>query len=79
MNDGSALVLRIGAEEDRGPEDSLERADLLLAHATFLGKYRGFMAGAMARMGTIFGPLVGFRFGELRHTLSGQKIDGTQG
>ena len=51
---------------------------MLLAHATFLGKYRGFMPGAIARLASIFGPLFGFRFGELRHTLGGQKIDGTQ-
>jgi GT2 family glycosyltransferase len=68
-------VFHLGA----GQYDSLERADMLLAHATFLGKYRGFMPGAMARLGSIFGPLFGFRFGELRHTLAGQKIDGTQG
>ena len=30
------------------------------------------------RMASIFGPLLGFRFGELRHTLTGQKIDGSQ-
>ncbi len=68
-------VFHLGARE----YDSLERADMLLAHATFLGKYRGFMPGMFARMGSIFGPLFGFRFGELRYTLSGQKIDGTQG
>ena len=26
----------------------------------------------------VFGPLLSFRFGELKHTLAGQKIDGTQ-
>ncbi len=59
--------------------DSVEKADLLLAHATFLGKYQGFMAGMLARIGAILGPLAGFRFSEFRYTLSGQKIDGTQG
>ena len=58
--------------------DSRETADLLLAKATFLGKYRGFFAGFQARLGSIFGPLARFRFSELRYTLSGQKIDGTQ-
>jgi hypothetical protein len=32
----------------------------------------------VARLGAIFGPLAGFRFGEFRNTLAGQKIDGTQ-
>lgn len=68
-------VFHLGAQE----YNSLERADMLLAHATFLGKYGGFMPGLLARMASIFGPLFGFRFGELRYTLSGQKIDGTQG
>ncbi len=67
-------VFHLGAEQ----YDSLERADLLLAHATFLGKYQGFMEGMVARLAAIMGPLFGFRFGELRYTISGQKIDGTQ-
>ena len=61
-----------------GEYTALERADALLARAAFVGKYRGFGAGLMARLATIFGPLLGFRFGELRHTLSGRKIDGSQ-
>ena len=56
----------------------LERADFLLARAVFLGKYQGFAAGLQARLAAVFGPLLGFRFGELKHTLAGQKIDGTQ-
>jgi GT2 family glycosyltransferase len=56
----------------------IERADLLQARATFLGKYYGFGAGLKARLGSIFGPLLGLRFGELRYTIAGQKIDGTQ-
>jgi hypothetical protein len=55
-----------------------ERADFLLGRAEFLGKYKGFAAGMFARLGAILGPLVGFRFGELSRTISGQKIDGTQ-
>jgi N-acetylglucosaminyl-diphospho-decaprenol L-rhamnosyltransferase len=57
---------------------TLERADALLARAAFMGKYQGFAAGMAARLGSIVGPLFGFRFGELRHTLGGQKIDGSQ-
>jgi hypothetical protein len=57
---------------------AFERADFLLARAVFLGKYRGFGAGLQARLAAVFGPLLGFRFGELKYTLSGQKIDGTQ-
>ncbi len=55
-----------------------ERADFLLGRAVFIGKYQGFGAGIAARLGAIFGPLFGFRFGELRYTIAGQKIDGSQ-
>jgi GT2 family glycosyltransferase len=61
-----------------GGYDSMRRADALLAHATFLRKYSGFGAGLAARAGSILGPLARFQFGELRYTLAGQKIDGTQ-
>jgi GT2 family glycosyltransferase len=57
---------------------SLGRADFLLGRAVFLGKYQGFGAGLQARLAAIFGPLLRFRLGELRHTVAGQKIDGTQ-
>ncbi len=57
---------------------ALERADFLLARAVFIGKYQGFGAGLRARLASVFGPLFSFRFGELRYTVSGQKIDGTQ-
>jgi GT2 family glycosyltransferase len=57
---------------------ALERADFLLGRAVFLGKYRGFGAGLRARLAAVIGPLVSFRWGELRYTLPGQKIDGTQ-
>ena len=56
----------------------LARADFLLSRAVFLGKYQGFGAGLRARLASVFGPLLSFRFGELRYTLAGQKIDGTQ-
>ena len=49
-----------------------------LARAVFLGKYQGFGAGLQARLAAVFGPLLGFRFGELKRTIAGQKIDGTQ-
>jgi GT2 family glycosyltransferase len=55
-----------------------ERADFLLGRAVFLGKYEGFGAGLRARLGAVFSPLFSFRFGELKNTLAGQKIDGTQ-
>jgi hypothetical protein len=64
--------------QGRAEYSSMERADFLLARAVFLGKYQGFAAGIQARIAAVLGPLFGFRFGELRHTLSGQKIDGTQ-
>jgi GT2 family glycosyltransferase len=57
---------------------AIERADFLLGRAVFLGKYRGFGAGLWARLAAVVGPLLSFRFGELRYTLAGQKIDGTQ-
>jgi GT2 family glycosyltransferase len=61
-----------------GGYDAQQRADALLAHAAFLAKYQGFVPGMAARLASIFGPLLGFRFGELRYTLGGQKIDGSQ-
>ena len=64
--------------EGRAGYSTAERADFLLSRAVFLEKYRGFGAGLRARMSAIFGSLFSFRLGEFRHTLSGQKIDGTQ-
>jgi N-acetylglucosaminyl-diphospho-decaprenol L-rhamnosyltransferase len=61
-----------------GAYSGLERADFLLSRSVFLGKYQGFGAGLQARLASVFGPLLGFRFGELKHTVAGQKIDGTQ-
>ena len=57
---------------------ALERADFLLGRAVFMGKYLGFAAGLRARLAAEAGPLLSFRFGELRYTVAGQKIDGTQ-
>jgi GT2 family glycosyltransferase len=70
----SARVWHKGGRE----YSTMERADFLQARATFLGKYFGFWAGLKHRLASVFGPLLGFRFGELRYTISGQKIDGTQ-
>ena len=64
--------------EGRPAYSSLERADFLQARSVFLGKYQGFGAGFQARMASIFGPLLGFRLGEAKHAIAGQKIDGTQ-
>jgi GT2 family glycosyltransferase len=61
-----------------GGYTALERADFMLGRAVFLGKYQGFGSGLRARIGAIFGPLLGFRLGELRYTISSKKIDGTQ-
>lgn len=55
-----------------------ERADFRLGMAVFVGKYQGFAAGLRARLAAVFGPLLTFRFGELKYTLAGQKIDGSQ-
>ena len=56
----------------------MEDADFLSGRAVFLGKYQGFGAGLQARVAAVLGPLAAFRFGELKYTISGQKIDGTQ-
>jgi GT2 family glycosyltransferase len=64
--------------EPRGAYPAMERADFLLGRAVFLGRYEGFLAGLKARVGAVLGPLFGFRIGELKYTISGQKIDGKQ-
>ncbi len=61
------------------PADALVRADFRLGCAVFAGKYLGFLAGLRARLGSVFGPLLRLQLAEVRHTLAGQKIDGTQG
>ena len=63
--------------EGRSGETPLRRADFLLGQSVFANKYFGFGAGLRTRLSSIFGPLVSFHWGELRYTLSGQKIDGT--
>ena len=64
--------------QGRASYSTVERADFLLSRAVFIGKYQGLAAGLQARMGSVFGPLFGLRLGELKYTISGQKIDGTQ-
>src|SRR5581483_161216 len=61
-----------------GGYSALERADFQLARSVFLGKYQGFGAGLQARIAAVFGALFGFRLGEFKHAIAGQKIDGTQ-
>jgi hypothetical protein len=61
-----------------GTLSAMERADFLLGRAVFLGKYRGFGAGLKGYLAAILSPLAGFRLGELKYTISQQKIDGTQ-
>jgi GT2 family glycosyltransferase len=73
------LVPEARARHSGGEDDgAMRRADFLLGRAVFLGKHQGFGAGLQARLSSILGPLITFRWGELRYTLAGQKIDGTQ-
>ena len=69
--------LRVRHQGKRGYTPA-EEADFLLGRAVFLQKYRGIVAGVGARLAAILGPLAGLRLGQLRYTLVGQKIDGTQ-
>jgi N-acetylglucosaminyl-diphospho-decaprenol L-rhamnosyltransferase len=72
------LVPEAHARHQGGGEyDVTRRADLLLGRAAFIGKYQGFAAGLKATLASILVPLITFRWGELRYTISGQKIDGT--
>jgi GT2 family glycosyltransferase len=64
--------------EGRAAYTTVERADLLLGRAAFIGKYQGAVAGFKARLAAIFGPLLGFRLGAVKYTIVGQKIDGAQ-
>jgi GT2 family glycosyltransferase len=73
------LVPEARARHTGGADNgTIRHADFLLGRAVFLGKYEGFGAGLQARLSSILGPFVSFRWGELRYTLAGQKIDGTQ-
>ena len=61
----------------RNESSGLLQADFQNARAVFLGKYQGFAAGLQARVGAAFSALFGFRLGEFKYLLGGQKIDGT--
>jgi GT2 family glycosyltransferase len=61
-----------------GPDSPLKQADQRIGIARWLGKYYGVAAGTKARVLSALGALAGFRLGELRYLVSGQKIDGTQ-
>lgn len=80
---GSRQILLVPAARARhhGREEtsSLRRADFDIGRAVWTGKYRGFLAGMGARLGAALAALAGFRLGEFRYAISGQKIDGTQG
>jgi GT2 family glycosyltransferase len=78
---GKKILLVPGARarhQGGGEYDVLRRADFLLGRAAFIGKYQGFGAGVNAMLASVLGRLVSFRWGELRYTITGQKIDGTQ-
>jgi hypothetical protein len=60
------------------PDSAAQRADFLLGRAVFMGKYYGLWAGVKARLGAVLGPLASVRLAELKFTLAGQRIDGTQ-
>ena len=64
--------------EGRTSYSAQEDADFLNCRAVFMGKYQGFGAGLQARIASVLGPLAGLRLGEVKYTISGQKIDGTQ-
>ena len=66
------------AAPDPNEGDPLYIADREGGTAAWLGKYDGFFAGLMYRIGAIFRALGGFRFKELAALASGQKLDGSQ-
>jgi GT2 family glycosyltransferase len=70
----SARVLHHGREED----PAIRRADFRLGRAAWIGKYLGFGAGVVARLGAILRPLATLSLVEFRYTVGGQKIDGSQ-
>jgi GT2 family glycosyltransferase len=78
---GRKILLVPGAKvkhQGRTSYSTLERADLALARTVFIGKFDGAGAGIKARIGAVFAALFGFRFGELKHLLAGEKVDGTR-
>lgn len=61
-----------------GALSAARAADFRLGVAAFLGKHFGVALGLKARAAAIFSALGGFRLGEFKYLVSGQKIDGTQ-
>ena len=61
-----------------GGASGLLQADFQNSRAVFVGKYETFGASLRVRIGAALSALVGFRLGELRYLLAGQKVDGTQ-
>ena len=74
------LLVPLARTRHVGSEDypPLRQADFLLGRAVYMGKHQGFGAGVAARLSSILSPFAALRWAELRHTLAGQKIDGTQ-
>jgi GT2 family glycosyltransferase len=64
--------------QGRSGYSAMERADFLSSRAVFFGKYQGLGTGLRARIAAVLGPLITLRLGELKYTIMGQKIDGTQ-
>jgi hypothetical protein len=64
--------------QGRSGYSAMERADFLSSRAVFFGKYQGLGTGLRARIAAVLGPLIAMRLGELKYTIVGQKIDGTQ-
>ena len=61
-----------------GEESSLKQADMRIGIAGWLAKFYGVFPGIKSRVGAALGALAGFRLGEFKYIISGQKIDGTQ-
>jgi len=59
-------------------DDALRQADARAGAAVFTGKYRGFVAGLTARIGSAIGCLLTLRLQQFYYLASGQKIDGSQ-
>ncbi len=76
------LYPSIGATYHEAPDpnegDPLFEADRVLGAAAFVGKYDGFFAGLMFRIGAIFRALGRFDFRQIGPLVSGQKLDGSQ-
>jgi glycosyltransferase involved in cell wall biosynthesis len=65
-------------DPDPTAADPLYQADRQLGAAAFIGKYDGFFAGILFRIGAILKALGRFDFRQLGPLISGQKLDGSQ-